>query len=68
MADNVKSKSLFAAVLTFFITSILFTIIGAFVFDVVTKDSPAITKSSSAWAERAAYQLLQTIKVVEGLK
>lgn len=68
MADNVKSKSLFSALMTFCVTVILFTCTGAFVFDIVTAGSPGITHSTDAWAEKAAQTLLLTIKAVEGLK
>lgn len=68
MADNVKSKSLFSALMTFFVTVILFTCIGAFVFDLVTAGSPGITHSTDAWGEKAARSFLLTIKAVEGIK
>lgn len=67
MADNVKSKSLFSAVMTFFITAILFTIIGAFVFDLATAGSPGITRTTTEFANKAAHLFLQTIKTVEGV-
>lgn len=67
MADNVKSKTIFAAVMTFFITAILFTTIGAFVFDAATTGSPGITKATTNWANTAALQFLQAIKAIEGV-
>lgn len=67
MADNAKSKSIFGSVMTLFITLILFTTIGAYVFDLATTGSTGITRATSSWAEKAAHQLLNTIKTTEGL-
>lgn len=67
MADNIKSKSIFAAVATFVITAILFTTIGAYVFDLATAGSPGITKATTTWANTAALQFLQAIKAIEGV-
>lgn len=67
MADNVKSKSLFSAVMTFFVTCLLFTCIGAYVFDLATAGSPGITKATTNRANTAALQFLQAIKAIEGV-
>lgn len=67
MADNAKSKRIFGSVMTLFITLILFTTVGAYVFDLATAGSTGITRATSAWAEKAARQLLATIKITEGL-
>lgn len=67
MADNVKSKSIFAAVMTFFVTAILFTTIGAYVFDFATAGSPGITKATTNLANTAALQFIQAIRATEGI-